>query len=523
MSPLTDQDRVDPGTKMLRLRFAEGDRRLVLKLLRAAGAKAAGRAKAFRTVYYDTRREKLRRAGYRLSVRVQGRKRVQRIEAAGSVSVLSAAPCWTKDVEGDAPTRKSVAATPLETRLGGRALGKLLPVFDLDLRRGTSVIDRDGASIVASLDSGTIAAGGGIERICELRLERVADTFAESSPAALFDLARELSAKVSATPTLRSHGENGFQLLHAQREDPGGDSAGDLRDGMTMQEAADSICRNSAAALMDNLALLPSGGGQDALHRGRIGLRRLRAILWFLKPILGPEAAALSGRLRSLAQFLGGARELDVFCDGVLEPLRLGHPHAPGVDALIEAFERRRREAHANILGFGRSPAMLDFCLDLIGSLAALSGSQSISAKHAELRAGPVAEFVQDRLHRRLQAFLKASRHLERCAPDRQHDIRVGAKKLRYAIEAFRPVIGAKRSGKLLVKLTRMQDLLGGLNDARSGHAIALAYALESAGESQSEQTLFAAGLAAAACDIDPKTALAKAAAARDDLADLAR
>ena len=515
-SPPTVQARVDPGITVLRLCIAEGDRRRVLKLLRAAGAKATGRAKAFRWVYYDTPREKLRRAGYRLSVRAQGRKRIQRIEAADNASALSAS-CWTRDVDDVAPTGKSVAATPLEAILDDRALGKLQPVVDLDIRRGTSIVDRDGAGIQARLDTGTIAAGGGVERICELRLELVA-----GPSAALFDLARELSVKVPATLTLRSHGEKGFQLLHAQPARPGGDPAGNLPEGMTMQEAADSICRSSAAALIDNLALLPSGGGQDALHRARIGLRRLRAILWFLKPILGAERGALSGRMRSLAQFLGGARELDVFCDGVLGPLRLGHPDAPGIDALVEAFERRRREAHDKILAFGRSSAMLEFGLGLVESLAALSDSQSGSAKHSDLRKGPVTEFVQARLHGRFQAFLKASRHLERCDPGRQHDIRVGAKKLRYAIEAFRPVIGTKRSGKLLVKLVRMQDLLGELNDARTGHAIALAYALEAKGDSQAEQTLFAAGLAAAACNVNPKAALAKAAAARGELADLA-
>lgn len=507
------QTGADPGV-VLRLCVAEGDRRLVKKILRAAGAKPIGRTKVTRSVYYDTKRERLRRSGYFLSVHARGRRHVQRVEAAVNASVLSEHPCGTSDDGVEGPTRASVAASPLEHILHDRTLAKLEPIFVIDLRRDASVIERDGTNIIASLDTVTLTAGVGTERICELQLEQAAGPLA-----AAFDFAGELFAKVPVTLTLRSHAEKGFQLLHAQPDHPGGD----LRDGMTMREATDSICRSAAAALIDSFALLRSGGGPDALHRARIGLRRLRAVLWFLKPVLGPEAAVLSGRLRSLAQSLGGARELDVFCNGVLAPLRLAHPDAPGIGALIEAFEQRRREAHAKILRFGGSSAMLEFGLALVGSLAACLDAEAISVKQAERRAGPAYAFVGKRLRSRLQAFLKASRHLDRCDPDRQHDIRVGAKKLRYAIEAFSPVIGRKRSGKLLVRLTRMQDLLGELNDARTGHAIASAYARERTGDSQDEQALFAAGLAAAACEIDPGTTLAKAATARDELAEMAR
>jgi triphosphatase len=499
---------------VLRLCIAEGDRRLLLKTLRAADAKATGRAKALKCVYYDTRRGKLRRAGYHLSIHAQGRRRIQLIELAGSGSIVSEPPCWARSSAGDAPTPESVAGTPLETVLDDRTFGKLKPVFALDLRRGDSVVERDGAVILARLDSGGIAAGGFTQGVCELRLERVTGT-----PDALFELARELSAKVPTALALRSHGEKGFELLRAQADHPGGEPAGDLHEGMTAREAADTTCRTAAIAIIDSFAQLRSGAGQDALHRGRIALRRLRAILWFLEPILDPEARLLSGRLRSLTQLLGGARELDVFCEGVLAPLRQDNPDAPGMDALVEAFAQRRREAYAKIVGFGQSPATLEFGLDLVRSLAALASPVSGSAEHALLRESPVGAFAQDRLDRCLRRFLKESRHLKRCDPERQHDIRVRAKKLRYAIEAFSPVIGPKTSGKLLGPLTRMQDALGDLNDARTGHDIALAYARERTGDGQGEQILFAAGLAAAACAIDPGAMLAKASAARGELA----
>lgn len=503
---------------MLRLSIDEGDRRRILKLLRVASGRETGRAKTISLACFDTPRGKLLRAGYRLSARKKGRTQVQFTDVASSASLSPVIPCWTRDIEDGTPTETRDVPEPLGDILGERALRKLQPIVGIDIRRRSTILNRNGAGIVASLDTGTIAAGGAVERICELRLE-----FVSGSPVALCDIAREFCAAIAATPTLRSHCEKGFRLLHMQADHPGNTSFSELRDEMTTREAANSVCWSYAASLLDDLALLRSAGGGDILHRSRIGLRRLRAILWFLRPVLSQDTVALSRHLRSLAQFLGRTRELDVFCDRVLAPLRMAHPAAPGVDTLVETFDQRRREAHDEVRAYGRSPAMLEFGVGLIEGLVALSCPRPASIKRPELLDRPVAEYVHARLHRRLQAFLEASGHLESCASDRQHDIRVDAKKLRYAIEAFRPVIGLKWSGKLVSRLTQMQDQLGELNDARTGHAIALAYATERTRGGNSELTLFAAGLAAAACLPDPTSALAKAAAARDDLAALAR
>ncbi|HEV7260504.1 MAG TPA: CHAD domain-containing protein [Bosea sp. (in: a-proteobacteria)] len=340
----------------------------------------------------------------------------------------------------------------------------------------------------------------------------------------MFDFARELGSAVPLTLTLRPPGERGLRLLSARTDRPAGDHRSvDIHHAMTAREAADGICRSCTAALLDNLTQLSSGGGRDALHRTRIGIRRLRALLWFLKPVFGTQAAILSGRLRSLAQFLGGARELDVFCDQLLAPLRRDDPDAPGVEALFEVFDRRRQEEHEKVMAFVRSPAMLDFSLDIVDGLATLSVSEPDAAGHPPWGERTVAGFARARLHGRLRAFLKESRHLQHCAPDRQHRIRVKAKKLRYAAEAFHPVLGGKRGRQLTARLVQLQDLLGELNDARVNRAIALAYARERAGDGGNEAALFAAGLAAATCSFEPTAMLDRAAEARDELAALAR
>lgn len=518
LAPIAVQAVDGPHISSLTLSLAKGDQRLVSRLLRAAGAREVGRAKALRSVYYDTRRKTLGRVGYRLSVRAQGNKRVQHIEPAGIVLILRATAGCTAEVEDGAPTRASVRATPLDDILSDRALARLKPLFDVDIRRRTFTLNRNGAGIVASLDIGTITAGIAVERICELRLE-----LASGLPVALFELAREFCAKIPATLVLRSHGEKGFRLLYGLSGHVDADAADDVRGKMTIGAGTDRICQKWVVSLFDTLALLAADGGRDVLHRARIGLRRLRAILWFLRPALGPGVEGISERLRTFALFLGAARELDVFCDRVLTPLRLSNPDALGMDALIQTFEQRRRMAHDEVLAFARSPAMLEFGLGLLENLAELIRSHPSSAKDRHLHDLPLSEFVHARLARRLQTFLKAARKLDSCAPDTQHHIRVVVKKLRYAIEAFHSVIGAKTSRNLVTRLVQLQEVLGELNDARSSHAMVLTYAQDRAGDDRGGATLFAAGLAAAACNPDPGAALEKAAATRDELAAFAR
>lgn len=518
LSPLPEQAlTAGRGSGMLWLCCADGDRLRLFERLRVAGASQAERTKITRSVYYDTSRRRLLRAGYHLSVRTQQGKRFQDIERP-SAAALAPSTCWTAKLEADAPGRASLDNTPLEGIIGDKAAEKLKRVFVIDIRRRSNMINRKGSSIAASVDTGTIGADGVVQHICELRLELVSGT-----REALFDLASELGSAVPLTVTLRPPGERGFRLLPAGPDHSVDTPSADVRQAMTIREAADGVCRCSAATLLDNLAQLASDSGQDALHRARIELRRLRALLWFLKPMLGADVATLSSRLRSLAQSLGGARELDVFCDHLLAPLRRDHPDAPGIDSLFDSFDRRRHEAHAKVMALARSPAMLDFSLALVNGLAALSISESSEKRHWQSCERPVAVFVRARLHSCLKAFLKKSRDLQHCTPDLQHDIRIKAKKLRYAVEAFHPIIGAKRSRKLTTGLICVQDLLGELNDARTGYAIALAYARDGAGDGDCQPTHFATGLAAATCALDPTVILERAARARDSLAALAR
>jgi CHAD domain-containing protein len=78
----------------------------------------------------------------------------------------------------------------------------------------------------------------------------------------------------------------------------------------------------------------------------------------------------------------------------------------------------------------------------------------------------PVEDFAVvalDRLDRRLR---KRGEGVPRATPEARHQVRIAAKKLRYATEFFAPLFPKKRVAPYLAALESLQDILGALNDA---------------------------------------------------------
>jgi CHAD domain-containing protein len=85
---------------------------------------------------------------------------------------------------------------------------------------------------------------------------------------------------------------------------------------------------------------------------------------------------------------------------------------------------------------------------------------------HGPGLAAPVAEFAGfalDRLDRRLR---KRGAEVPKAAPEARHQVRIAAKKLRYAAEFFGAPYPKKRVAPYLAALEDLQDILGALNDA---------------------------------------------------------
>jgi CHAD domain-containing protein len=206
-------------------------------------------------------------------------------------------------------------------------------------------------------------------------------------------------------------------------------------------------------------ALVRLGEDSEAVHQARVATRRLRSTLRTFSDML--EAAwteRLRAELKWLAGLLGAVRDADVLLAGLQHQLTtLPLPDAEPGRRLLGALAKERDAARKDLLaamGGPRYAALLD---DLVAAAQAPPVLLSAARRAAEVLPSLVAK------------PLKRLRRMVRDLPDEPsatdlHQVRIRAKRARYAIEAVEPVFGAQ-SSKLADALADLQDVLGEQHD----------------------------------------------------------
>ncbi|RIL01919.1 MAG: hypothetical protein DCC71_17110 [Proteobacteria bacterium] len=105
---------------------------------------------------------------------------------------------------------------------------------------------------------------------------------------------------------------------------------------------------------------------------------------------------------------------------------------------------------------------------------------QPLSAASAALFL-PARGWAAGRLAKRHRKTRKAMREVASATPAERHQLRIAAKKLRYAAEFTAALFGGKPARRYARRLAKLQDALGVANDARVADALAAEIA-ESAG-----------------------------------------
>lgn len=205
-----------------------------------------------------------------------------------------------------------------------------------------------------------------------------------------------------------------------------------------------------------------SGGDPEELHDMRVATRRLRAALRVFSPAL---AASVHDRfadgLRRLGRLLGSVRDLDVQIE-----------RAPAAPVAYARYLQSRREQARARLGRGLDrPAYLGLLADL--DRFAEGAARAETPPEALDPVGPHAAAAIARAYRRLR---RAGRVAEATptAPA-LHEVRIRAKRLRYALEFFAEA-GGDDAAELVGRLTEIQDLLGSHQDAAVGMRFARAW-----------------------------------------------
>jgi inorganic triphosphatase YgiF len=405
-------------------------------------------------IYYDTAKLALRRRGIALRLRRQGNEWLQTVKLAGSAGAgLSSRPEWERPYGGHFDFSDIEQAALRCWLQRPSLLARILPVCETRFRRVTWRLPAEPGAVLVTLDRGWVIADGKREAISEVELEL------DGAPVqALFHIAGQLAERISLTPAVLSKAERGYRLHSGTAPTP-------VRAGNIVLSSSTgpfaAFC-HIALSCLEHLQQNHHGAlhteDVEYIHQMRVAVRRLRAALRLFAPAL-PED--LHDRLRlpmtTLTTQLGEARDLDVLLGEIVAPVQNAMPEEPRLSALASNITELRYGVRGEVLAALATPA---YGRMLLGAVEALHPRSTPPTTTASL-----GEFAAARLRhlcRRLRRLAGAARVSD---PASLHELRIGIKRLRYALEFFATLPSDRPLHPLQVRLAAAQDTLGRLND----------------------------------------------------------
>lgn len=401
------------------------------------------------TVYYDTAKTSLKKHGFTLRVRDVDGRYIQTVKsAADSVGLMSRSEfeCGVKSM---APDPASLTELPLADLLDD---AELLPFIRSNVTRTSSELELAGSRIRLDIDRGSVTAGKRTEDFAEVELELV-----EGTPASLVIAARRLADRVPVRLGVLSKAERGFRLAEGKRNKISKADAVQVHQGMTIAEAFEVIVHACLKHYRLNEPLVIRDCKAEALHQGRVAMRRLRSAFSLFKPAIEDvEFQHLRHELRWFTSQLGDARNLDVYLNRDLD------------DEERSKLMEDRDRAYVRVADAMNSQRFRRLLVDIVGWTAIGSWR---SAKQASR---PITAFANLRLDRLWRTIEGAGHHVAAMDETTRHGLRIQVKKIRYAIEFLEGLYPQSRQeekafGKAVEDL---QEELGRLNDLATARGL---------------------------------------------------
>jgi len=430
----------------------------------AAAPAGEDEVKDLTSTYFDTPDRDLRKAGASLRVREGGGKRVQTVKRGEGMTREEHET--TLNGEGlDAST------PPLDQILSRAERHALRPAFEVKVHRRQRLIRHHGAQIEIAVDQGEIRGQDRTHAITEVELE-----LKSGGAEALFDLARALGRSAPLYLSFEGKASQGEALLDGATLAARRGDKGKMKPTATTGQAFQTIARNTLVQIAANAQVLRQVRRPEAVHQLRVAARRLRSALATFRAVVEDDRfEGLKAELKWLADSAGEARDLDVFLAETFAPALAADPARRGLAALGETLEQARSGAHARIAAAVASARFRELVLEA----AAWAETGAWLTRTDTARERPARAFAAQALTRRRRKLLKRSRDLAALDDAARHKVRIEAKKLRYAADAFAPLFDAKAADRFLKPLKALQDDLGQLNDAATAERLVGRLALD--------------------------------------------
>ncbi|PMS37248.1 CHAD domain-containing protein [Trinickia symbiotica] len=314
-----------------------------------------------------------------------------------------------------------------------------------ELRLSCDVDDDDASAIDAGADSVSD------ERSDAARL---------SATRAVFAAARMLLDHLPAFP--ESTEAAAASACKTKTREPVRASRIDLAGARTPHEALIAIATNIAHQWFGNERGVRESSEIEFVHQMRVSLRRAKTLIkTFPSWVDDAWRTNVEPGLQWVGAMLGEARDLDVLVDSTLPALAAADADPSAWSGVIAAADARRLEARARLQQAMRSRRYAQLSLAWLEWLA----NQHFSSGPPKHAGRALREYAAKRARRHYKR-LTAEPPLTSLDAAGRHRRRIEAKRLRYTLEFFEPLVAPRRRRKIAKQVSRIQSVLGDANDA---------------------------------------------------------
>ncbi|PDT81631.1 inorganic triphosphatase [Sinorhizobium sp. BJ1] len=399
-----------------------------------------------KSVYFDTSDRDLAQRGLSLHIRQCGNERVQTVKSGDGSIELFTREEWQRPVADDSPILDDPEIGPLLSGTGEN----LAPMFEVHVKRHRWNVTEGDATIEVALDIGKVVAADREAPLCELELEKKS-----GSPEALFGLARKVNLITPAHIGVLTKAERGYRLL-----DP---APGAVKASVTPitpdMNAATAFAHLAATCLKQfrlNEMALSWSRNADALHQARVSLRRLRSLFSICKSLFADSRFDhMRDELRWLTSELGDARNIDVIIKRASD------------EGFSSRLQAARKDAYGAVNAAFSSVRARSLMIDLAEWISIKNWRSNETGE--ALLVQPARNFASNVLDKLWKKVANGGSDLIDLDDETRHELRISAKKLRYAAEFFGPLYKGKaktkRHKRFIMAMEGLQDQLGSLND----------------------------------------------------------
>ena len=235
-----------------------------------------------------------------------------------------------------------------------------------------------------------------------------------------------------------------------------------------MSEAGRKTFRFHFRRMLHNEPGTRLGQDPEALHDMRVATRRMRAAFRIFGSYYDKSVASYEKGLKQTGGMLGTVRDLDVFRQKILDHVEaLPKAQSGSLDPLLAVLEAQREAARQEMLDYldGKKYARFK---ERFGEFVETEGLGSLPlVQEGEPHPYRVRHVAPMAIYERLAAVRAYDEWVTVPNPPVTwlHALRIACKRLRYALEFFREVLGPESKG-LVNQVVEMQDHLGELQDA---------------------------------------------------------